>query len=192
MRIDFIRPMMAAAAVALGLLQGCANVNIQDYASERPALDLRTYFNGPIEAWGMFQDRSGKVVKRFKVNIDAKWDGDRLVVVTHGEPGQPGHHHVNCRVGAHVERAHAAAIRLGFVSLVLSQQASPPCTPPSALSRSARFRPPRHSSALRSPSTRLQLRHGYDPQVRTPSLCPASSARHGQRQPPVNRLRPPL
>jgi len=76
MRIDPIRSMTAAAAMALGLLQGCANVNIQDYASERPALDLRTYFNGPIEAWGMFQDRSGKVVKRFKVNIEAKWDGD--------------------------------------------------------------------------------------------------------------------
>ena len=76
MRIDFFRPIIWAVLVLTGLLQGCANVNIQDYASERPTLDLRTYFNGPIEAWGMFQDRSGKVVKRFKVHIDAKWEGD--------------------------------------------------------------------------------------------------------------------
>jgi len=76
MRITVLRPMLMAAVVVIGLLQGCANVNIQDYANERPVLDLRTYFNGPIEAWGVFQDRSGKVVKRFKVNIDARWNGD--------------------------------------------------------------------------------------------------------------------
>ena len=76
MRIDISRAMMLIAIVVPGLLQGCANVNVQDYVNERPLLDLRTYFNGPIEARGMFQDRSGKVVKRFKVNIDARWDGD--------------------------------------------------------------------------------------------------------------------
>ena len=76
MRTNLLRPVMMAAVIVLGLLQGCASVNIQDYANEKPTLDLRTYFNGPIEAWGVFQDRSGKVVKRFKVKIDAKWEGD--------------------------------------------------------------------------------------------------------------------
>lgn len=76
MRTDFCRTFAGIAILTLGLLQGCASVKIQDFANERPQLDLRTYFNGPIEAWGIFQDRSGKVVKRFKVDIDAKWDGD--------------------------------------------------------------------------------------------------------------------
>ncbi len=76
MRTNFLRILMLAPAVVVGLLQGCAGVQIQDYGGELPALDLRTYFNGPIEAWGMFQDRSGKAVKRFKVNIDATWEGD--------------------------------------------------------------------------------------------------------------------
>jgi Protein of unknown function (DUF3833) len=58
------------------LLQGCATVNVQDYAGQRPALDLRTYFSGPVKARGIFQDRSGKVVKRFIVDIDARWNGD--------------------------------------------------------------------------------------------------------------------
>ena len=35
-----------------------------DYAAEQPTLDLKTYFNGTVDAWGMFQDRSGKVIKR--------------------------------------------------------------------------------------------------------------------------------
>ena len=70
------RRWLAIAALFSILLQGCANVNVQDYSAETPALDLRTYFNGPVQAWGMFQDRSGKVVKRFTVQIDARWEGD--------------------------------------------------------------------------------------------------------------------
>lgn len=60
-------------AVTLG---GCAGVDVARYADERPKLDLRQYFDGTIDGWGMFQDRSGKVVTRFRVVIDAKWNGD--------------------------------------------------------------------------------------------------------------------
>lgn len=55
------------------LLSACASVEPAVYQSEEPVLDLKTYFNGTLDAWGMFQDRSGKVVKRFKVVIDCKW-----------------------------------------------------------------------------------------------------------------------
>ena len=47
-----------------------------DYAAEQPTLDLKTYFNGTVDAWGMFQDRSGKVIKRFTVVMHCSWDGD--------------------------------------------------------------------------------------------------------------------
>ncbi|MBL8443633.1 MAG: DUF3833 domain-containing protein, partial [Zoogloeaceae bacterium] len=46
------------------------------YASETPVLDLREYFDGTLDAHGIFQDRSGEVVKRFHVLIDASWKGD--------------------------------------------------------------------------------------------------------------------
>jgi hypothetical protein len=62
--------------VAMMVLTGCATQSINDYAKETPSLDLKTYFNGRVDAWGMFQDRSGKVVKRFTVVMDCKWDGD--------------------------------------------------------------------------------------------------------------------
>jgi Protein of unknown function (DUF3833) len=62
--------------IIINILSGCASVNPPDYAQEKPALDLAQYFNGTIDAWGMFQDRSGKVVKRFTVVIAAKWDGN--------------------------------------------------------------------------------------------------------------------
>ena len=62
--------------VALLGLWGCSSVNIDDYRAETPVLELRDYFDGTLDAWGMFQDRSGKVVKRFHVVIEASWQGE--------------------------------------------------------------------------------------------------------------------
>ena len=67
---------LLASLAALLILGGCASTEVADYAAERPLLDLRQYFSGRVEGWGMFQDRSGKVLKRFHVVIDAKWQGD--------------------------------------------------------------------------------------------------------------------
>ena len=67
------------------LLAGCGSIPVETYRDEKPALDLRRYFDGTIDAWGMFQDRNGKVVKRFTVRIDAKWQGDTGVLDEHFE-----------------------------------------------------------------------------------------------------------
>jgi hypothetical protein len=64
------------AMLAIAGLAGCATVDVADYKAEKPVFDLARYFNGTIDGWGMFQDRSGKVVKRFHVRIDAKWQGN--------------------------------------------------------------------------------------------------------------------
>ena len=66
----------AALLAALALLAGCAAPVPADYASERPLLSLRDYFNGRVDAHGMFQDRAGKVVKRFTVVMDCAWKGN--------------------------------------------------------------------------------------------------------------------
>jgi hypothetical protein len=74
MKSTLLRLLATIAAVLL--LGGCASVEVADYRAERPLLDLRQFFSGQLEGWGMFQDRSGKVIKRFHVVIDAKWQGD--------------------------------------------------------------------------------------------------------------------
>ena len=74
--------MMFALAGALSLT-GCSSLEAEKYAAEKPVLDLRTYFNGTLDAHGIFQDRSGEVVKRFHVTIDAQWDGDVGVLDEH-------------------------------------------------------------------------------------------------------------
>lgn len=68
------RPLLALCAL-LGL-NGCGSVNVNQYAAQQPMLDLQQYFNGTLDAYGMFQKRSGEVVKRFHVVIDARWEGN--------------------------------------------------------------------------------------------------------------------
>jgi hypothetical protein len=63
-----------AALLFLGLV-GCAGPQASDYARELPRLDLRQYFNGTLDAYGVFTDRSGTVVKRFTVVMKCSWSG---------------------------------------------------------------------------------------------------------------------
>ncbi len=65
---------------ALASLSGCASPTVDDYASQKPVLDLRTYFNGMVDAWGIFTDRNGKVVKRFTVEMKCQWHNDQGIL----------------------------------------------------------------------------------------------------------------
>ena len=56
-------------------LSACAGPQVADYSAEKPVLDLRQYFNGTIDAYGLFADRSGRVVKRFTVVMKCSWQG---------------------------------------------------------------------------------------------------------------------
>ena len=77
-----IRKFAAAwlSLLLLGLMAGCATVTPQDYARESPKLDLKTYFNGKVDGWGMVQDRSGKVLRRMVVEMECTWNGDEGVL----------------------------------------------------------------------------------------------------------------
>ena len=71
----------AAGAVSIPLgLGACASPQVRGYAGQTPALDLRRYFNGLVDASGLLTDRSGQVVKRFKVVLDGRWQGDEGVL----------------------------------------------------------------------------------------------------------------
>lgn len=70
----------AIALLGLAALSGCAGVDVTTYKAEQPELRLEEYFNGTLDAWGMFQKRNGEVVKRFSVVIDASWRGNQGVL----------------------------------------------------------------------------------------------------------------
>ena len=70
------RLILCLTLAASALLTSCASPTAADYATEKPVLDLKTYFNGDLTAHGMFTDRSGKVVRRFVVTMKCTWQGD--------------------------------------------------------------------------------------------------------------------
>lgn len=62
-------------------LFACSGPHVSQYANEKPVLDLSEYFSGTIDAYGIFTDRSGSVVKRFTVLIQSSWqviDGKKV------------------------------------------------------------------------------------------------------------------
>ncbi len=67
---------IALLSAAAALITGCAAPGVEAYRDQRPVLDLRQYFDGEIEAQGMFQNRSGEVVRRFTVAIKGSWQGN--------------------------------------------------------------------------------------------------------------------
>lgn len=77
-----LRARLAALALVggLGLLGGCAGPVPADYANASPRLDLRQYFSGKLIAHGIATDRSGKVLQRFTVDLDGRWQGDQGVL----------------------------------------------------------------------------------------------------------------
>ncbi len=79
-RRRFLRAGTSVAAASMLALAGCAAPSLQDYASQTPVLDLRSYFNGTLDGYGIFTDRGGKVVRRFTVVIRCSWSGDEGVL----------------------------------------------------------------------------------------------------------------
>jgi hypothetical protein len=67
-------PAAVLGAALAGLLAGCASPDVRHYQDASPKLDVVRYFSGTTDAWGMFQKRSGEVVKRFHVTITGTGD----------------------------------------------------------------------------------------------------------------------
>lgn len=72
---NYLIPIIGSG-IGIVMLTACSTTDVAQYAQEKPALDMQRYFNGTVDAWGMFQDRSGTVVKRFTVVILCSWKDD--------------------------------------------------------------------------------------------------------------------
>jgi hypothetical protein len=61
-------------------LTGCTEMTIDEFKSSTPRFVLENYFQGKTRAWGLFEDRFGKVRRQFVVDITGVWDGQTLVL----------------------------------------------------------------------------------------------------------------
>lgn len=66
--------------ICAALLAGCVAPDVTHYQNLQPKLDLEKYFLGSTDAWGMFQKRSGEVVKRFHVDITGTRQDGKLIL----------------------------------------------------------------------------------------------------------------
>ena len=53
------------------------STHINEYESVKKPFDIKEYFSGTIIAWGIIQDYSNKVNKRFCVEVVGTWEGDK-------------------------------------------------------------------------------------------------------------------
>ena len=76
-RIKFI-----FALVTLILLTSCSVNDMKpiDFKDQKPRLIIEEYLSGNVKAWGILQNRSGKVTRQFSADLNGKWDGKQLIL----------------------------------------------------------------------------------------------------------------
>ncbi len=57
-------------------LFSCSISNPKVYEKNSPKIDIRKYFNGKLEAYGVVKDWRGKITRRFYVTMTGKWQGN--------------------------------------------------------------------------------------------------------------------
>ena len=74
---------LAIFLITLFFTASCINNNSMkpaDFKNTEPAMTIEKYFDGPVKAWGLLQDRSGKVTRQFKADMTGSFEGDILTL----------------------------------------------------------------------------------------------------------------
>ncbi len=50
----------------------------EDFKGTEPAIKIEEYFNGSVKAWGLLQNRNGKVTRQFKADMFGKFENGIL------------------------------------------------------------------------------------------------------------------
>ena len=65
------------------LITSCSNnsaMKPEDFKNKEPRLIIEEYLSGNVKAWGVLQNRSGKVTRQFSADLDGTWDGKQLIL----------------------------------------------------------------------------------------------------------------
>ena len=70
------------ALITTILLTSCTvnNMKPTDFKDQKPRLIIEEYLSGNVNAWGILQNRSGKVTRQFSAKLNGKWDGKQLIL----------------------------------------------------------------------------------------------------------------
>jgi len=62
------------------LVLNACSTPLDQYKSQTPTLALETFFNGQLRAYGMVQDYSNKVTRRFSVDMVGTWQDNKGIL----------------------------------------------------------------------------------------------------------------
>ena len=81
LRTELSLPAVVFMLTAIVFITGCASsIDGRAYENQTPAIDLGSFFEGKVKAWGIVQNRSGNIIQRFTVDIIGTRDGNQLVL----------------------------------------------------------------------------------------------------------------
>ena len=69
--------------ISLILITSCSGNQVmkpQDFDNKEPRLIIEEYLAGNVKAWGVLQNRSGKVTRQFSADLNGSWDGKQLIL----------------------------------------------------------------------------------------------------------------
>ena len=52
----------------------------EDFKDKKPRLIIEEFLSGEVKAWGILQNRSGKVTRQFSAILNGKWNGKELIL----------------------------------------------------------------------------------------------------------------
>jgi Protein of unknown function (DUF3833) len=77
----FFKPAVVALVAATATASCATGPAITEFSNAPRTLKLEEYFNGQTTAYGVFEDRFGKIRRQFKVDITGTVNGNRLTLV---------------------------------------------------------------------------------------------------------------
>ena len=69
--------------ISLLLITNCSSNNAmkpQDFSNTKPEITIEEYFKGNVKAWGLLQDRKGKVTRQFKADMFGSFEDNILTL----------------------------------------------------------------------------------------------------------------
>jgi len=69
-----------AVMLMLFLTASCSDNSLSEMKDHKPMLTLEKFFTGQTVAYGIFEDRFGKLRRQFRVNITGTVEGDKLIL----------------------------------------------------------------------------------------------------------------
>ena len=78
--IYFISIILIISLLFFKSLFNSNNMKPEDFINTKPIIKIEKYFQGQVKAWGLLQDRKGKVTRQFKADMFGKFENNILTL----------------------------------------------------------------------------------------------------------------